>query len=363
MNKKSFNFWSIIALSIIAAIYLLFSIINDIKNTTEANQHAFEYTIKVWGAVESLDKVFERAEVNANVMVDSISNSYNISKQQDKSYNLQFVNEINGLVKSVLSNSPNVSGSWFQLNADLPFSVEAYNWYEFKDNQFIDVKNLFEGTPALDRKITPEEDPYYFNATVSQKAIWSDIYIDADTKEPMMTISAPVYKDEKLIGVVGIDISTNNLQQILKEMQLNLNASELYLLDTKNKVILSQLHTNTINHKTNYPFLNLFHGNRGSITYQEGLTKKTAIMLPLSNNYKIIIAIKNKTIYKGISHTANILYLLFTLLVISMVMMFRYKAKTMRLGDEKIVISKIESELKKDNYNESEDDTNNEEPT
>ncbi len=46
-------------------------------------------------------------------------------------------------------------------------------------------------------------------------------YTDADTKDAMMTISAPIYKEGIIVGVVGIDISINNLQQVLKKYAIN----------------------------------------------------------------------------------------------------------------------------------------------
>lgn len=304
-------------------IWLLFSINNNINIASEENLNIFSYTVKVRDTVEELDKVFERAEVNVSVMADSISNSYDASKQQDKTYNMHFIEGINGLVQSVLLNSPNVNGSWFQINADLPFSSSAYNWYEFRENQLIDVKGLFAGTPSVDRKITPGDDPYYFNAVTNQKPIWSDIYTDADTKESMMTISAPIYKDGTLVGVVGIDVYTDKLQQILKDMQSTLGSSELYLLDKKNKVILSQLKSHSNSTEDEYKFLNLFKKNKkGPIEYNDGGVRKTAIKFTLSNDYKIIIALENKTLFNDTNRLSYMLYITFSLLVISILIIF-----------------------------------------
>lgn len=305
--------------SVLILFVILFGFItNCINIASKANQDIFAFTIKVRDSVEELDKVFERAEVNVNVMVDSIANSYDTSRQGNEAYNVSFVNATNGLVKSVLVNSPNVDGSWFQLNADLPFSSHAYNWYEFKDNQFIDVKDQFAGKSSLDRKLTPEEDPYYFGAILNRKATWSDIYTDADTNNSMMTISSPIYKESSLVGVVGIDIATTNLQQILKSMQAVLGDSDLYLLNKKNTVILSQLLDNSNSDNNNFQFLDLFKENKtGPIEYYDHLTKKTAIMMTLSNDYKIVIAIKNKSLFNGTNQLIYTIYLLFILLIIS----------------------------------------------
>lgn len=357
IKNTGYSYFSLVILVLVILIWFLLFIFDTVKTVSETNQNVFAYTVKVRDTVENLDKVFERAEVNVNVMSDSISNSYDASKQQNIAYNTSFIKGIDGLVKSVLSNSPNVDGSWFQINADLPFSARAFNWYEFKDNQFVDIKGQFEGTPSIDRKITPEDDPYYFAAIAAQKPTWSDIYTDADTKEAMLTLSSPIYKEGSLVGVVGLDISVDNLQQILKSMQIVLGDSELYLLDTKNNVILSQLLHNPTFKKDNYPFLELFKENKeGPIEYTDHLTKKTAIMLTLSNDYKIVIAIENKSLFSDTNKIINIIYVLFILLIISTVIAFVSQFKIMKM-DQPTKLVEEKEEVSMELAQEDEDDT------
>lgn len=316
-----------LVLALLIGIFALITL--SIGGVAKTNRCVFSYTIKVHDTVEELDRVFERSELNVNVMVDSISNSYNAGKQQDKAYNLNFIEGIDGLVKSVLVNSPGINGSWFQINADLPFSGSAYNWYSYNDNKFVDVKDQFSELPSLDRKITPEDDPYYFNAVTKQKPVWSDVYVDADTKNEMITISAPIYKDGLLVGVTGIDIAMVDLGQILKDMQLVLGDSELYLLDKQNKVILSQLAYNSASPKDKYPFLGSFRGNsEGPVEYTDSSEKKTAIRLMLSNGYKIVIAIDNKSLFAGTNQIITIVYGMFVLLVIAVLIALWSQSKT-----------------------------------
>lgn len=355
-NNQNINykFISCIALAVILLLSVLLFTINSINVASTTNENIFSYTIKIRDAVEEIDKIFERAELNVNGLVDSISNSYDINKQQDKAYNMQYIKSIDSLIESVLPNSPGVDGDWFQLNADLPFSAEAYNWYEFRDEQFINVKDSFEGTPSMTRKITPEDDPYYYNALNSANPVWSDLYTDSDTKDSMMTVSAPIYKAGALVGVVGIDISTNNLQQALQNMQLIIGDSELYLLDKNNKVILSQLDNGPSTTKSNYPFLKLFTANQeGPIEYYENLTKKTAIMLTLSNKYKVVIAIENKTLFGELNNISKALYLLFILLLLSTTLIF---INQYRLNSTNAIIQNKPTEEKQENESETEEE-------
>lgn len=328
VNYKYFLWLGSAAIVLIVLLFLIFSSIN-LMNI--GNQKVYAYTIKVHDMVEKLDMIFERAELNVNVMSDTIATSYNVNKLNDKAYNMHYIEDIDSLVKSALANSPNVNGSWFQLNADLPFSVHAYNWYEFKENQFINVKEQFDDPSSIDRKITPEDDPYYFDAVNNEKPTWSNIYIDADTKTKMMTLSSPVYKDGTLVGVVGIDISIENLQNTLQNMQAVLGRSDLYLLDKNGRVILAQTDENSSSVDNSYAFLDKFKDNgEGPIEYSEYFKKKTSIKLTLSNGYNVVISVLNDTLFKDVNQILNIVYGLFILLIISIIVIFVNLFKLMK---------------------------------
>lgn len=332
-------------LVVIIFICLLFYIVISINSAAKTNKDAFAYTIKVQNAYEELDKIFERAEVNLNVLSDSISNSYNANLQQNKNYNLHYIKDLDGLIKSVLVNSPGIDGCWFQLNADLPFSVQAYNWYQFKDDQFINLRDYFQDTLSMNRKITPNDDPYYFDALNQPIPTWSDIYVDTDTKSPMLTVSEPVYKDTVLVGVAGIDVSTEELKQTMKNLQLIIGESELYLLDKNDKVMLSQFFNDKIPANINYSFINLFKNNKlFPVEYYQNLTKKTAIELILSNNYKLVIVIENKILFGNMNVIFNLIYTLFTLLIILLTLFFIVHFKVIQLNNQIISSDTVEDE-------------------
>lgn len=354
--KKNIKY--ILYVLIILLLVALLCFINaSVKIASDTNKNTFSYIVKVRDTVEEVDKIFERAEVNVNVLADSISNSYDTSRQQDKNYNMAYIKSIDGLVKSVLVNSPGVDGDWFQLNADLPFSVTAYNWYQFKEDQFINVKDQLADTTSMNRKITPEDDPYYFDALNGKRAVWSDVYKDADTKVSMMTISAPAYKDASLVGVVGIDISTSNLQDAMKNMQLVLGNSELFLLDKNNHLILSQLSSDSNVHNTNYEFFKLFKNDiDGQVDYYDNLTKKTAIMMVLSNKYKIVISFKDSILFGGFNRLFATVYSIFALLIILIIITLISQYKMVKIKQKMTELEKPENKEASESQSNQEDE-------
>lgn len=305
---------------ILAIVFLIFMFDNIIKSHS-VNKNIFSYSVKVRDSIEEIDKIVERAEINVNAMANSIASNYDTNKQNDKNYNLSYIKQTDNLVQSILQNSPGADGTWFQLNSNLPFSSSAYNWYEFKDNQFINLRDEFESdSSTASRKITPEDDPYYFGALGKLDATWSDLYTDTDTKNQMVTLSQPVYKNGILVGVVGIDISANNLEQALQKIQFILSGPEIYLINNKNKVIITlginnkpleieeDLHSKIS--KINEDGLLEYNGKHGN---------KTVIVLTLSNEYKTILAFDSKIIYGNVNQLITAIYILLILFIISFV--------------------------------------------
>lgn len=282
----------------------------------------FEYVVQIRSSSECLDQIFERAEVNLNVLTGSIVNSYNVSKLHDKDYNFSYVKNIDPVLKSVLTNSPSVMGAWFQLNSDLPFSAWAFNWYEFKDNQFVDMNEKFKQMPSLLRQINPKEDPYYFDALGSDGPVWGNLYKDADTGEEFLTVSAPIYKDNALIGVAGLDVSKENLNKALSNIHLIMNNVDLYILDGNNNLILSQM-SNGLPASGDISFLEKVKSNKEApVEYYSNLAKRTAVSIILSNDYKLVVSIKNKEIFVGENALEITVYVLFILFVLTLIFIF-----------------------------------------
>lgn len=299
-------------------VELLLFINNSVSLSNSDVKNLFEYVVQIRSSSECLDKIFERAEVNVKVMTDSISGSYDVSKLQDKNYNLHFVKDTDSLVKSVLNNTPSITGAWFQLNSDFPFSVQVFNWYEFKDNQFINLNQQLQGTPSMDRKLNPQDDPYYFNAIDNNGLVWSN-YKDADTGEPLLTVSAPVYNVNTLIGVAGVDISIDNLNQALSNIHLILNNVDLYLLDEHYNLILSQM-ANGSPSSGDEKLLEKIKINKDvPVDYYKDSAKRTAISITLTNDYKLIVSVEDAAVFAGENSLITIAYVLFSLFILALV--------------------------------------------
>lgn len=317
-NPRNINI--IISIVFILVFLSLFRfILKTINLVSDTNQTNFSYSIKTREMVEKIDKVFETANLTLNVLAESITLSYDANKLYDAGYNSNFLNKIDAQLKATLINNPEVDGAWFQINASLPFSFYTYSWYQNRNGKCINVKKYLESKYPEKRDLTPTDDPYYYQALKSNKIYWSDIYVDPDLKTKMITVDKPIYKNNKLVGVVGIDLSVNKIDSILVEMRNMFKNSDIFLLNQNNNIILYSLH-NTSNSTYTPPnfkllFKNKLNQDNSIVFYRESGIKKTAIFLTLVNDFRTIVTIPNKLIFKGFDKLFKIVYFTFFLLM------------------------------------------------
>lgn len=306
-------------LLVVLFLAALFSFaIKSSKIVYETNKNNFAYNMRVTNYFEALDEIFQRAEANIKIIADTTSDSYNIDKLYDEKYNMRYVDKMGALNEAILKDLPGGQGSWFQINNDLPFSPDCYNWYVKENGKVIDYRPTIEKAYPVARKLTPEDDPYYFGAVNAKKPFWSDIYVDVDNHISMISLSSPIYKNNKLIGVAGVDISMESLKQALKDIQSMFAGSEIFLLDNDRDMIIAQLSPNRKSDKFDPNFLQLIMKDSNQNTpveFVEGGIHKTAIVLKMENGYKAVISFPDKLAYKGFKQLFVSIYLMFGILI------------------------------------------------
>lgn len=81
----------------------------------------------------------------------------------------------------------------------------------------------------------PRIRPWYAKAKETKKLGITDVYMDATTKSPIVTIMAPIFQSNTLIGVFGIDIGLDDLTKAISNV--NFNGGYGVLQDTKGLII------------------------------------------------------------------------------------------------------------------------------
>lgn len=99
-----------------------------------------------------------------------------------------------------------------------PVYEESFIWTYFGE-----VDGSYHIWPADDElpaDYDPRSRPWYSTALMAKKATLTEPYFDIITKVETITVASPVYRDKKLLGVVGADFSTETLSEVLAETNL-----------------------------------------------------------------------------------------------------------------------------------------------
>lgn len=90
----------------------------------------------------------------------------------------------------------------------------------------------------------PRERPWYVGAKNSKELFWTDVYIFATDKSPGLTASSPVYsKDNRLLGIFGLDIPLKNISEFLKKLKDDLKqksigeSSIIFIVNDKGEIV------------------------------------------------------------------------------------------------------------------------------
>jgi len=81
------------------------------------------------------------------------------------------------------------------------------------------------------------ERPWYEIAKEENETIWTPVYVDANTKELVTTVAAPVYINNKFAGVVGLDLLLETIQQDILDLKFA-DSGYAILVDNSGNIIV-----------------------------------------------------------------------------------------------------------------------------
>ena len=130
---------------------------------------------------------------------------------------------------------------------------ESIEWMMQSFKSYIEgheeVKNIYIGTKNKDMYIYPETNisddfdptkrPWYIKAINKNDVIWTEPYIDDDTKKLVISVAMPVYDsfdNKELVGVLAIDLSLDTLSKKMNEIKVGKRGYPV-LLNKENKVM------------------------------------------------------------------------------------------------------------------------------
>jgi len=271
-------------------------------------------------------KIFDKVENNTKILAEFVKKSFDLKKSSDSKYVNDYIHSLNPQTISILERTPTIQGAWVQIN---PYFIDKKTlkaisaWYVFENGKYRKIN-------MKPRTLTKEQDSWYFGAIEAKKPVWSDIYIDPDIHISMLTYSIPLYKDNKLIGVVGTDFSIEGLKNLLIEIKSKANGSEVFILDNNQNLILSSSDKSISYNKRS--LLSYKNGNYKSLVNSLKLKKDGFIIVKqkegsntvffhrFQSNLSLIIVIPNSNLLN--TYNNNIFYIFIITIILIIIIIF-----------------------------------------
>lgn len=170
------------------------------------NPSSFKYK-RSYSQEEKPDDIYSASTyaLAPGVTIDSIREEFNLSSDLDD------------IFMPVYSNDPNLT--WLYVGTESGM-IRIYPWCS-----------------GIDPSFDPRVRGWYKRAKETGDIGWSELYIDVVTGGLMVTCSKPVYNSKnKLIGVVGVDVTTETINQRIINTQIG-ELGYAFLIDNHGKVI------------------------------------------------------------------------------------------------------------------------------
>jgi methyl-accepting chemotaxis protein len=132
------------------------------------------------------------------------------------------VQRIGQVLRAMGSNNPYLTLAYFATETSLTV---------FDQQNVVDVIEAIKG-------FDPRQRPWYLAARQSDRPIWTDLYVDANTKKLTVTAAAAVRDAEKrLLGVAGFDVLLETIQSDILNLQIGYE-NEPFMINRQGTVIV-----------------------------------------------------------------------------------------------------------------------------
>ncbi|AZR74399.1 hypothetical protein BBF96_13990 [Anoxybacter fermentans] len=269
-----------------AIIALLVGSISIIKSSDVIQQEAYK---KLLLMAENTANLFSQSVVQYECVVRSISITVSNSLKVDHLKNDEILKHslsvLDPIIKDFGKNTAGAIGVYFVLNPELTGDIYQI-WYADENEN----GNFKKQAKLSINKFTPDNPDmaWYYNPIKMGKGLWTLPFINPVTNKYVISYTEPIYIDNTLIGVAGIDVSFEKFRQAVLDI-------EVY--DTGYAFLMNE----------NYNFLAHpnFTENDNLKTIENGFFKSLAETIKTKHSGVIEYNYKGQDKILGYSHLAN----------------------------------------------------------
>lgn len=187
---------------------------------------------------EELNNVLGRIEQSSEVMAVLATNHIeNYDDLKDETYRNTYINNMRMAGYDIAINTKGSIGIYLRLNPEIAGPTEGFYWLI---NDEVGKLELAENTNITQYpKDDTEHVGWYYEPVAAGEAVWMDPYENQNTGRTIVSYAMPIYKDDQLIGIVGMDIDWSYITNMVDEIKLY-ETGYAFLTDEDFKVAYSK---------------------------------------------------------------------------------------------------------------------------
>lgn len=168
---------------------------------------------------EELNNILGRIEQSTEVMaVLSANYVSSVDALKDPVYRQQCNEHLIQAGYNIVDKTKGAIGIYFRLNPEIAGPSEGFYWLVSNETGKLELEENTSITQYAKDDI--ENVGWYYKPVEARKAVWMDPYENQNTKRTVVSYAMPIYKDNQLLGVVGMDIDWSFITGMVDEIQV-----------------------------------------------------------------------------------------------------------------------------------------------
>ena len=232
--------------------------------------------------------------------------------KQNPLYLHTYEKNLDAIVKRFAENTDGISDAYVFLDPAFSGGLH-YSWYMKQGESSTFVKQT--GASLSNFNPNNSQMAWYYEAIKKKKGVWSAPYIDSVANTRVISYSEPLYINDKVVGVVGMDVRFEAIEKAIKQVKVY-DTGYAVLLDENYHYLVHPTFTfedslETVQNGVLKPLVASINKEPSGVRYFtfNGVDKVLSYTR-LSNNWLIMITPPEQEIYKPILELRSVLFLL-----------------------------------------------------
>lgn len=252
----------------------------------------------VSGQANKIDSILQQVELATENLAGFTTETFNLNRVADSSYLTAYQSMLSPVVKNVGEAIDSNMSNYVYLNPLKTHGLYGV-WYADDENGVLKAQPLGD---ISDFVPTNADMAWFYDPIKASKGVWSSLSFDSELKLYSVTYSMPVYKNNVLLGVAGMDISFANLKKIVEDLRLYSTGSA-FLTNSKFEVIASKefkMNESLADAgKGKYKFLiDSVKGKNAGVIEKDG---QTIAFSTLSNGFVLFVRVPSAELLQGLN--------------------------------------------------------------